>query len=183
MRRRDFLRAAAAQVAAATLAGCTRLLGRKTAKKPAESDPTAPESLFSPESRKVLLGVADVIVPRDGEHPAASEIDLVPRLERRVLASEGRLLLHRMNWWRFEGAIRQRVSFTDGRPDPQALAPILEGWYAAFRSERRPSAEARFFEALRRDVLRIYYSSPAGWASVGYAGPVHRSHPLGEGHE
>ena len=63
----------------------------------------------------------------------------------------------------------------------EALVPLLRDWYAEYRDAPQPSNNARFADDFRRDVLRIYYASPAGWRSVGYDGPVHRSHPRERG--
>ena len=76
--------------------------------------------------------------------------------------------------------IRERVAFVDGRPEPEALHGLLTEWHDGYREQRRPGANVRLFEQFRSDVLTIYYASPAGRASVGYAGPVHRSHPVRE---
>ena len=61
-------------------------------------------------------------------------------------------------------------------PDPNELQVLFGRWHEAYRKDR-PSEAARFFEQLRRDVLRIYYSSPQGWASLGYAGRVVHPQP------
>ena len=50
-----------------------------------------PEPLFPPEDWPLLLAVADVIVPREGDLPAASEIDLLPKLESWARGSASRL--------------------------------------------------------------------------------------------
>jgi hypothetical protein len=121
----------------------------------------------------MLLAVADAIVPRFEGHPAASEIDLLPRLERCIEASPDGAEFYRRNWSRFERDLRQRVPFPDGPPAPEALHATLEQWHREYVSQHAPSPAARYFEGLRRNVLLAYYTSPDGWASVGYAGPGH----------
>ena len=177
VKRRRFLVAVAALVAGAGLAW---LFGGRRSKRASEPALAAPDSLFPPATRPVLFAFADAIVPRHGGHPAASEVDLVPHLERWARADARRRRFYQREWERFAVEIRRRVAFVGGRPEPEALVALLEHWYAAYRTEERPDTHARFFEQLRRDVLRVYYASPAGWASVGYAGPVHRTHPMGE---
>ncbi len=173
MRRRSFLIAGAAIVAAAVAAVLSRLHRR-------EVPATAPASIFPARTQPVLFAVADAIVPRWGVHPAASEIDLVPRLERWVRAAPRRRRFYQREWESFEAGIRRRVPFAGDRPEPEALVTLFEGWYDDFRTQADPDTHVRLFEQLRRDVLRVYYASPAGWASVGYAGPVHRTHPMGD---
>ena len=75
----------------------------------------------------------------------------------------------------FEREIRQRVPFDAGRPDPEALHDVLAQWHRDYATESDPSLPASYFEGLRRNVLLAYYTSPAGWALVGYPGPVHTS--------
>jgi hypothetical protein len=170
--------ASAAFLAAATAAGLWRLWGRKKATTPAPSG--APAGIVPLRSQVLFFAVADAVVPRWGGHPSASEIDLVPRLERRVKGLPRREAFYRRNWPYLERDLRRRVRFEADRPDPVELAGLLEEWFAEFRSEMVPSAAAHMFEVLRRDVLMVYYTSPAGRGAVGYDGPVRRTHPRGE---
>ena len=137
--------------------------------------------IFPARSESFFLAVADAIVPRFGPHPAASEIDLLPRLERCIALSPEGPDVFRRHWRAFEGEIRARVALRDGRPDPEALNELLAGWHRDYARQPDPSLAASYFELLRRTVLLAYYTSPAGWASVGYAGPARRAHPAREG--
>ncbi len=178
LRRRGFLLAAGGAVVVAT-AWAWRILTR------GDGDGAPPQlapypghgSIFPLETRPLLDALADAIVPRWGGHPAASEIGIASRLERWLLTSPLRSKVYRTYWPGFEAWIREHVALQPGRPDPDALVLLLRGWYAEYRDAAQPSANARFAEDFRRDVLRLYYTSPAGWKSVGYDGPVHRSHP------
>ena len=178
LRRRGFLLAAGAAIVVAT-AWTWRVLTRGDADGVRSQAAPYPGygSIFAPATRPLLDALADAIVPRFGGHPAASEIGIASRLERWLLTSPHRLRVYRTYWPGFEASIRERVALRPGRPDPDALVPLLRGWYAEYRDAARPSANALFAEDFRRDVLRLYYASPAGWKSVGYDGPVHRSHP------
>jgi hypothetical protein len=135
--------------------------------------PLPPDSVFAPGSEPLLLAVADAVVPRVGEHPAASEIDILPRLERWVESSPYRRRIYRRGWPPFERQIRARTATRGDRPDPEILTGLLERWYRDYR-EGRGHESARFFEQLRRDTLRAYYGSPAGWISLGYTGRPQR---------
>ena len=119
-----------------------------------------------------MIAIADAIVPGDGEHPAASEIDIVPKLERWVSSTPQRLHLYKREWRLFAAGLRLRLSFAGDRAHSEVLAPLLEQWFEAFRTQPTPDGHAHFFEQLRQDVLRVYYASPAGWASLGYPGPA-----------
>jgi hypothetical protein len=113
-----------------------------------------------------------VVVPPDGDSPPASGIDLLPRLERWVGSSSGRRALYEKGW----PALASRVRALGPEPDAAALEALCAELHRAFR-EGRSDGAASFFEQLRRDVLRVYWSSPAGWAAVGYTGPAHEAHP------
>ena len=180
MRRRTFL-VGGLLVANGAALGLWRWLRRSVPSLPEHAQELAPASapkrLLAPESEILLLAVADVVVPADGDAPAASGIDFVPALERWVRTSPERERIYTAWWPVFERALRARVPLRSGRPEPEALEQALDTWHREYRVAGA-SIPARFFEQLRRDILRVYYASPAGWASVGYRGPVHRSHPL-----
>jgi len=137
--------------------------------------PSFESTLFPPDSIPLLLAVADAIVPRFGMHPGAGELELLPRLDRCLTASPEGAEVFRRHWSSFEREIRQRVPFAAGRPDPEALHDVLAQWHLDYATESDPSLPASYFEGLRRNVLLAYYTSPAGWASVGYPGPAHAS--------
>jgi hypothetical protein len=172
----------------ALVAGCAvgvwRLMGRRpsgehegvgfsSAKEAAR--PSFESTIFPPDSIPLLLAVAEAIVPRFGAHPGAGEPELLPRLDRCLVASPEGVEVFRRHWPRFEREIRQRVRFDAGRPDPEALADVLTQWHRDYATQPDPSLPASYFEGLRRNVLLAYYTSPEGWASVGYSGPAHES--------
>jgi hypothetical protein len=175
VKRRSFLLGGLAVAAAVGAVAIARLLGGRGA--PPAPDrreaPLAPGRVFAADSEALLLAVADAVVPRVGEHRAASEIDFIPRLEGWVKSSPHRRGLYERGWPRFERQIRARTAPRGDRPDPELLAALLERWHRDYR-EGRGDKSARFFEQLRRDTLRAYYSSPVAWASLGYTGPVQR---------
>jgi len=180
VKRRDFLWGAVA-IAGAAVAGALLRWGRgRGAATKAGHAPHAsprqqtPYAALPERSEALLLAAADVLVPRHGVHPAASEIDFLPRLDRWIASSERRARTYRETWPAFESELRAH-SGTE-LPDPKELQLLFGRWYEAYRQER-PSDAARCFEQLRRDVLRIYYSSPQGGASLGYVGRVVRAHP------
>ena len=173
MRRRDLLLGGGAVAAIAAAAAMARLVGWRWGK------PSTPETFAALPAGSPLLWVAvDVLVPAHGDQPAASETEILPRLDRWVASSPQRTRFYLRNWFTFEEEVRRRLRYEDGRPDSRKLEALFRQWHREYRRER-PGPAARFFEQLRRDVLRVYYSSPAGWDSVGYAGPPMRSRPPG----
>lgn len=147
-------------------------------------DPSPQSQIFAPESWPVLFAVADAIVPRFRDQPAASEIDLLPRLERCIELSPDGAEMFRAGWSRFEQALRQHVPAQSGRLDPAVLQQTLEAWQVDYATQLDPPLAASYFEGLRRNVLLAYYTSPVGWASSGYHGPgEHAPSATGAHHE
>jgi hypothetical protein len=132
------------------------------------------ERVFPASSRALVVALIDVIVPRDADAPSGSEVVSPERLEKWAGAESERARFYRRSWSALENAIEQQVPVADGTPDPRALDELCWRWYRRFRT-RRPPPEAALFEQIRRDVLKLYYSSAAGWASVGYSGPGQRN--------
>lgn len=142
----------------------------------------APGLVFAEPDLAVLLAVADVIVPRDGAHPAASETPLLDVLARRARDVPDLAQLLEAGLPGFARAVRSRVPAARGTGDARApspagldaalLARLCESYHRELRERPRPSREAVYFELLRSEVLFAYYATPAGWASVGFDGPV-----------
>ncbi|MDH3211570.1 MAG: hypothetical protein OEM05_03700 [Myxococcales bacterium] len=189
MKRRDFLVGGVIAAAAAAAGVAQWLMGRGGDAGPrAAPDPTPPASpprdaapaagaIFPSEDHALLLMVADLIVPREGVYPAASETDLIPRLEAWGADSPSRRRIYVAGWPELKKMIG-RLPSVDGLPDTRRLARRMRAWHRRFRRRRRGGrGGVNFFEQLRRDVLRLYYASPAGAATVGYIGPVHRPQP------
>jgi hypothetical protein len=175
VRRRDFLLGGAGLAAAAAGLWLWRRGGERSTPAPA-TEARILGGVMPAAELPLLLALADAVVPRDGSQPAASEIDLLPRLERWITASPGRMRLYVAGWPPLASELRRR--FGRQATDPQALEPLLESWYREFR-DGTTGAAAHFFEQVRRDVLRAYWSSPAGWSAVGYTGPAHLAAPPG----
>ncbi|MFK7898231.1 MAG: hypothetical protein AB8G23_20530 [Myxococcota bacterium] len=149
---------------------------------PKPENPPEP-GFFALEDRSALFALADIIVPRDGAVPAASEVDLLPSLEAWITSDASRQLTYAAFWPELARATRENAT-----PDTSAAArtaddlrplPELEAacatWYAEYRAQGdRASSAAKLFEQLRRDVIRTYYSTAAGHAVLGYDGPAMR---------
>jgi hypothetical protein len=177
--RRVFLLGAAGMTGIAAT-GWLVLRGRRDGNEEAlrtGTPPPSPVSFLPATSVPLLLSLADLVVPAWHGEPAASEIDLLPRLERVVGRSPARADFYRRKWGFLERDLRRAAPFEGAGPLAEAALPVLQSWFEEYRSLEVPSAAAHMFEVLRRDVLRAYYASPAGWRAVGYPGPARRSHP------
>jgi hypothetical protein len=188
VRRRDLLIAAAVAVGGAAVAGVARWL-RRPADREAPEAPTPPEApaptdradaeeaapLVPPADEPWLLALAEAIVPRDGELLGARDIDLLPRLDAHVRSSASRLRVYRRGWPDLRGFLERRhASAPDAGRDEVAVV-VMSFCFRMYRRPRTPPLRVRMAEQLRRDVLTVYYGSPAGWASLGYSGPPHRT--------
>ena len=141
------------------------------------------DAFFSMEDHETLLAFANVIVPPYEGRPGAGEIDLVPRLESLIHASQEHLEFYEAGWPILKAALT-KMGFRPGPMGFEKLNRRLIRWGRIFRRRggRHRKKAIMYSEQLRRDVLLAYYSSPEGWASLGYEGPVHLSQPPG-GHQ
>jgi hypothetical protein len=141
-----------------------------------------PRPLFSPGSRRLLVVFADVIVPEWNGHPSGGSGEFAARFAALAEVTAGRADSYSRFFERFVKEVAVRVPLLPGPPDPGALGLLFERWHQEFRTEPKPSFAAQFFEMLRRDVMRTYYATPAGWRALGYQGPAHRATPDGGHH-
>jgi len=138
-----------------------------------------PRPLFSPGSRRLLAVFADAIVPEWNGHPSGGAGDFTARFEALAEVTAGRADNYGRFFERFVKEVDARVPLLPGPPDPAELGALFERWHREFRTETKTTFAAQFFEMLRRDVMRAYYATPAGWRSVDYHGPAHRATPDG----
>jgi hypothetical protein len=129
---------------------------------------------FAEADHIALFALADVIVPRDGEAPAASEIGLLPLLEEWIRSDSARRFTYSALWPELARAVHP----PEAHSTPLSLEQLEERcgvWHADYRARgARASSAAQIFEQLRRDVLRVYYSTEAGHNVLGYSGPAMR---------
>ncbi len=187
MNRRYFLLMGLIVAAGTSTAGLLHWLGLRPAESSSTPENDSPEKqvadetatsaeapLFPEEDHVYLLAMADIIVPREGDLPSASDIDIIARLEELAHSSESRLRVYRKGWPKLRILLRL-VKFKDDKLDSEVLEQRMRKWSNNFRTKRRvPRKAIPFFELMRRDILALYYSTPSGWSSVGYTGPIHR---------
>ncbi|MCP5110101.1 MAG: gluconate 2-dehydrogenase subunit 3 family protein, partial [bacterium] len=93
--------------------------------------------VIQPDTVATLLVIADVIVPRYGDSPAASEIGLIPKLEKLIRDSPARAAVYRQGWRELAEAIQEEVPVVDGKPDPDELASQIAINYRRYRQRRK----------------------------------------------
>ncbi len=126
---------------------------------------------------KLLDVLADILLPADGETPAASQVGVSTVVDHWVSAPYPLQQQHRsvvlagFDWLQREAERRFNVAFV------QATAPQQLGIIDDIAFELPPAGTpfhqpAQFFALLRRLVTGAYYSSPQGLKELGYQGNV-----------
>jgi hypothetical protein len=119
--------------------------------------------------------LADILVPREGKVPSASELHVPDVVDEWVSApyaeqQQDRLaLLSLLQWLDDEAELRFGKPFAKLRKKRQLEIVDDIAWYDAAEAFR-PAAAA--FERLRAIVVAAFYCSPEGHADIGYLGGV-----------
>ena len=133
-----------------------------------------PTTLAVGELATVAL-LADILVPREGRVPSASELHVPDVVDEWVSApyaeqQQDRLaILSLLKWLDDEAELRFGKAFAELREKRQLAIVDDIAWYDA-TEEFKPAAAA--FERLRAIVLAAFYCSPEGHADIGYLGGV-----------
>ena len=114
----------------------------------------------------MLLVIADVIVPRYGDSPAASEIDLIPQLQRLIKESPARARVYANEWVKLVKIIEERVPVVGGKPDPDELARHLQVYHRRYRRTKKGGDLGRAFEQLRRESEGKDVARPSNWGGL-----------------
>ncbi len=132
---------------------------------------------LSESERALASTLADILLPREGDSPAATEIGAVDVLDEWLSApypvqqTDRDTVLQGFRWLDAEAARRFGSGFVALKA-PQQLT-IIDDIAFPERDQRQDlAAPRRFFDRLRLLMTGIYYSSPAGWRELGYEGNV-----------
>ena len=125
---------------------------------------------FGPEQTALMSAVVDRLIPREGDHPSASETGAVEFIDAAVAQSATlpRLFLAGLNRIEIESLRGGGARFADlrGELQDQVLQAVEMG---------RPD----FFEALTGQTYNAYYTNPAAVSALG----VDPRPPQPAGHE
>src|SRR5262245_19019540 len=147
---------------------------------------------FTDEERKLVLELADLIVPATEGSPGAKDVGIVERLGELVAGSPPRQRLYGRGLVAFDELARRvhGVAFADLQKDQQVeLAKRIEQLEATGRGG--PSAAHKLKSLLKilqyqrsgtfaaielwrmsiTDVTALFYTSPESWKWLGYDGP------------
>ena len=126
------------------------------------------------EIRLWLESVVDTVVPPD-EQPGAVEAGVATLVKDRLRMNDWRRELYQHGRSRLDQLAKERYGIVFSklahRPREELLISLSEGRAPDKRRDRL------FFQTLRRDVMRLYYSSPVGQRAVGYRPPTNGYRP------
>lgn len=132
---------------------------------------------LSAEHLTLVAVLADILVPRDGEIPSASEVKVPEVIDEWVSAPyenqvrDRPTILATLVWIDDEAALRFSLKFVALNP-AQQLA-IMDD--IAYQTEQTPLEFSRITEAFKRFrqlVLAAFFCSPQGTKEIGYLGNV-----------
>ena len=140
--------------------------------------PRAPWPLTLSRAQRKLAGtLADILIPAEDDHPAASAVGVVDVLDEWVSApypdqqAHRRTILAGFDWLDREAVRRHRSMFLDlGAADQLAIIDQIA--FSDTGATSQLSEPVAFFDLLRRLVTGMYYSSPEGVAELGWVGNV-----------
>jgi hypothetical protein len=194
--RRTTLRWIAAAVASGQLAACGEKFGNDDwlappalkgpgyGKDPNLMEPVVPWPLtMTRQELESTAALADLILPADGDAPAASQVGVPAFINEWVSApyptqqEQRGLIVPGLAWLDNEAISRggQRFSHA-GEKVQKSIADDI-----AFKDRVKPGYEkpAEFFARMRALTMGAYYTTPEGWKQIGYPGntPVIGEYP------
>ncbi len=126
--------------------------------------------------RKTAATLADVIIPADDLGPAASELHLIDFIDEWVSAPYPRqqgdrnAVIPGLKWIEEESNSRFRKNFSDLTEAQQEA--ICDDLCAEKPKTQELAKNANFFHRFSSICQGAYYSTPEGWAAIGYVGNV-----------
>jgi hypothetical protein len=142
------------------------------------SPPTSPWPLtMTVEQRQLVSVIADILIPREGKKPSASEVNVTDAIDEWVSApypsfqSDRVEILSGLAWLDEESQRRFDKKFVQASTQQQREV-IDDIAYEKAESELRFAYIARVFDGVRTLVAIAYFSSPEGSKDLGYQGNV-----------
>ncbi len=135
-----------------------------------------PRTLTDPEL-ETLSALADILIPEEGERPAASGVGVVDVIDEWISApyptqqQHRSLLLAGFDWCDREAARQSGVPFAEAG-DRIRLQIVDAIAYPDRPGPAELEGPRRFFDVLRSLVAGAYYTSPEGVRELGYQGNV-----------
>ena len=134
-------------------------------------EPAIPLKSLSQREFSVLHAVAEVMLPKQGRFPAASELQVAEQVDELLSGMHPGIVAElRQALLLVENALASAVFDQHFRPFTQqpleVQHEILESWRQSRLALRRT-----VFQALNGICAGVYYASPVIFSAVGYGGP------------
>lgn len=145
-------------------------IGGRTAEEKQRDQALLSEVFFTDEERKKLSTMVDIIMPKDDESPAATELGVVDFMEFIMKDMPGYQTPMRggLMWLDFEADEKFGKSFNE-LSESEVITIVEE---VAWPDKAKPEYEGavRWFNMLRNLTCSGYFSTEAGWKYMGYVG-------------
>jgi hypothetical protein len=134
------------------------------------------ERILTPTQFKTTSALADVILPKDGESPSASELNVPDFIDEWVSApyptqqNDRVTILEGIDWINSESQFRFQKDFYD--LDEKRQTAICDDICYTPKAKPEHETGAKFFNDFRRLTMGGYYTTDYGTREVGYVGNV-----------
>ena len=132
---------------------------------------------MTPAQRELTTVICDILIPREGDKPAASEVGVVDVIDEWISApyesfqADRAEILPALAWLDQTAMARFNMNFVQATP-AQQLAIIEDIAYESAESDLRYVYMAKVFDGIRTLTVTAYFTSPEGTVDLGYQGGV-----------
>jgi hypothetical protein len=173
----------------AAVAGSTALIGPRafaeSAAKPYGRDPFLNQAYnpgdfwpltFTPEQRRAVTALCDLIIPADDHSPAASAVAVPDFIDEWISApykaqqANRNVVIDGLKWLDEESKRRFGKAFADLSAEEQSR--IADDICSPARAKPEFAEAARFFAMMRSLTASGFYTTPVGWKDIGFVGNV-----------
>jgi len=140
------------------------------------------EKMMSADELKATTLLADIILPKDANGPAASEVGVPDFINEWISApyeaqhDDSEIIRGGLGWLNTESFRRFDKGFADLAAAQQIQ--IVDDIRDASKVKPRHRAGARFFKKFRQLCLGGYYTHSATWKQLGYIGNISMGGPF-----
>jgi len=132
---------------------------------------------MTPAQRELTSVICDILIPREGDKPAASEVGVVDVIDEWISApyasfqADRAEILPALAWLDQTAMARFNQNFVQATP-AQQIEIIEDIAYERAESDLRYVYMAKVFDGIRTLAVTAYFSSPEGTVDLGYQGGV-----------
>ncbi|TXE04793.1 gluconate 2-dehydrogenase subunit 3 family protein [Algoriphagus aquimarinus] len=145
-------------------------IGGRTVEEKQRDQALLSDTFFTDDERKKLSTLVDIIMPKDDESPAATELGVVDFMEFMMKDQPSNQTRMRggLMWLDFEADEKFGKSFNE-LSESEVITIVDE---VAWPDKALPEYEGavRWFNMLRNLTCSGYFSTPEGWKYMGYVG-------------